>query len=83
MHRLQLEPGRKLDVRASIPQHFAARCRHASYEPFVLALAKQERLFFWQIIGLTRRELYLGAPLNAGRAHFERELVHMGFSFQR
>jgi hypothetical protein len=72
-----------IDLCGSIPQHFAARCRHASYEPFVLALAKHDRLYFWQIIGLTRYQIYLGAPLNAGRAYFERELARLGLMFRQ
>jgi hypothetical protein len=66
----------------SIASHFASRCRHASFEPYVLALARRGITSFGQLIGLTRTKLFDGAPLNPGRARFEYELGLLGLGFR-
>lgn len=67
---------------ASIPQHFAAVRNFEALEPIVLDLARRQKLYFGQLVGLSRSEMFQGTSCGRKRSRFERELASLGLEFR-
>lgn len=66
---------------ASIPQHFAALRNFEALEPIVLDLARRRKLYFGQLVGLSRSEMFQSTNCGRKRSRFERELASLGLEF--